>query len=326
MPDTHTHDIPAYAWLRPAKRININGTPTMKYAFAFITTLSIWLSASGQQNFDTVRIRPVKITDQIYMLKGSGGNIGVMIGKDGTLMIDNQFAPLANKINGAIKTLDPGEIRFLINTHLHGDHSGGNENFKRMGVTVVAHDMVRERLSKEQTNRQGQVTPARDKDALPVITFANKLNFHLNDEDIELIHLDPAHTDGDVAIHFIKADVYHMGDMFVTYGYPYIDYGSGGSINGFITTLDKLLAMMNDNTRIIPGHGEVSTKKDMKKFRDTLVDIRDQVAAAFKKGKKVEEITGLGITDKYDAEWGKGFIKGKDFVLGIAENLKPPAK
>ena len=256
------------------------------------------------------------------MLKGSGGNIGVMIGKEGTLMIDDQFAPLSNKINGAIKTLDPGEIRFLINTHLHGDHSGGNENFKRMGVTVVAHDMARERMGKESVNRGNEVTPPRDKDALPVITFANKLNFHLNDEDIELIHFDPAHTDGDVAIHFVKANVYHMGDMFVTYGYPYIDYSNGGSINGFITTLDKLLAMMDDKTRIIPGHGELCTKADMKKFRDSLADIRDQVAAALKKGKKVEEITGLGITDKYEAEWGKGFIKGKDFVLSIAENLK----
>src|SRR6188474_3857501 len=124
------------------------------------------LNALAQQNFDTVKIQPIRVTESIYMLKGSGGNIGVFIGKDGTLMVDDQFAPLSNKINGAIKTLSPNDIRFLVNTHLHGDHSGGNENFKRMGVTVVAHDMVRERLSKEQTNRQGQVTPARDKDAL----------------------------------------------------------------------------------------------------------------------------------------------------------------
>ncbi len=220
--------------------------------------MMVWCSVLAQNNFDTVSIRPVKVTDQIYMLKGSGGNIGVMIGKDGTLMIDDQFAPLSNKINGAIKTLDPGEIRFLINTHLHGDHSGGNENFKRMGVTVVAHDMVRERMSKEKTNpATKEVTPPRDKDALPVITFANKLNFHLNDEDIELIHLDPGHTDGDVIVHFRKANVYHMGDMFVTYGYPYIDYSSGGSVNGFITALDKFLGMMDDNTKIIPGHGEL---------------------------------------------------------------------
>lgn len=296
----------------------------MKYILTPFTFFAIWLPLLAQENFDTVSIRPVKVAEHIYMLKGSGGNIGVMIGNEGTLMIDDQFAPLSNKINGAIKTLDPGEIRFLINTHIHGDHSGGNENFKRMGVTIVGHDMARERMSKEKVNpTNNEVTPPRDKDALPIITFADKLNFHLNDEEIELIHFDPAHTDGDVAVHFKKANVYHMGDMFVTYGYPYIDYSSGGSINGFISTLDKLLAMMDDNTKIIPGHGELCVKADMKKFRDKLADIRDQVAAALKKGKKVEEITGLGITDKYEAEWGKGFIKGKDFVLTIADNLKP---
>jgi len=299
----------------------------MKHLFTFSTALLSWSAVFGQASFDTVRIIPVKVTDQIYMLKGSGGNIGVMIGKDGTLMIDNQFAPLSNKINGAIKTLDPGEIRFLINTHLHGDHSGGNENFKRMGVTVVAHDNVRERMSTEKMNpNTNVVTPPRDKDALPVITFADKLNFHLNDEDIELIHLDPAHTDGDVVVHFRKANVYHMGDMFVTYGYPYIDYSSGGSVNGFIAALDKFLVMMDENAKIIPGHGELCSRADVKKFRDRLADIRDQVAAALKKGKKPSDITGLGITDKYDAEWGKGFIKGKDFVLTIADNLKPPSK
>jgi cyclase len=297
----------------------------MKYILTIIP-FSICFSILAQENFDTVRIRPVKVTDQIYMLKGSGGNIGVLIGKEGTLMVDDQFPPLSNKINGAIKTLDPGEIRFLVNTHIHGDHSGGNENFKRMGVTIVAHDMARDRMSKQTVDpTTKEITPPRDKDALPVITFADRINFHLNDEDIELIHFDPAHTDGDVAIHFIKANVYHMGDMFVTYGYPYIDFSSGGSINGFITTLDKLLAMMDSNTKIIPGHGELCTKADMKKFRDRLADIRDQVAAALKKGKKVEEITGLGITDKYEAEWGKGFIKGKDFVLTIAEHLKAPS-
>ena len=294
----------------------------MKYFLTFAVILTFFSVATAQQNFDTVRIRPVKITDQIYMLKGSGGNIGVMIGKDGTLMIDDQFAPLANKINGAIKTLDPGDIRFLINTHLHGDHSGGNENFKRMGVTVVAHDMVRERLSKEQTNRQGQVTPPRDSDALPEITFANKLNFHLNDENIELIHLDPAHTDGDVAIHFIKADVYHMGDMFVTYGYPYIDYNNGGSIIGFVESLDSFLKLMDDNTKIIPGHGEICTKADVKQFRDRLAEFRDEVTAALKNGKKVEDIGNLPIASKYDEAWGKGFVKGKDFTLQIAENIK----
>ncbi len=288
----------------------------------FILLTSLGALAQGN-NMDTVKIRPVKIADNIYMLKGSGGNIAVLIGKDGTLMIDNQFAPLSNKINGAIKTLDPGEIRFLINTHLHGDHSGGNENFKRMGATVVAHDLARERMGKEQVNKaMNRVTPPREKDALPVITFSDKLNFHLNDEDIVLHHFDAGHTDGDLIVQFKNANVVHTGDAFVRYGYPFIDVSSGGSVNGFISTLDKILLLIDDNTKIIPGHGEPATKADVKKVRDAVADIRDQVSSALKKGKKTEDISALGISDKYDADLGKGFVKGKDFVLMIAENLK----
>lgn len=289
----------------------------LTFFFAMATAVIL----AQQPNYDTVRIRPVPVSNNLYMLKGSGGNIGVLIGNDGTLMIDDQFAPLSNKINGAIKTLSPGEIKFLINTHLHGDHTGGNDNFKKMGITILAQDQVRERMSRETVNRMNEKVPPRDKDALPDITFADKLNVHINDEDIELIHFDPGHTDGDVIVHFKKADVYHMGDMFVTYGYPFIDVASGGSVNGMISTLDKVLALMDDKAKVIPGHGELSTKADVKMFRDRLADIRDQVAVALKKGKKKEELANLGITDKYDAEWGKGFLKGKDFVMLVADNL-----
>ncbi|HEY5749982.1 MAG TPA: MBL fold metallo-hydrolase [Chryseolinea sp.] len=291
--------------------------------FVMATTAAI---LAQQPNYDTVRIRPVLVSNNLYMLKGSGGNIGVLIGNDGTLMIDDQFAPLSNKINGAIKTLSPGEIKFLINTHVHGDHTGGNDNFKKMGITILAQDQVRERMTKETVNRMNEKVPPRGKDALPDITFADKLNLHINDEDIELIHFDPGHTDGDVIVHFKKADVYHMGDMFVTYGYPFIDVSSGGSVNGMISTLDKVLALMDDHAKVIPGHGELSTKADVKVFRDRLADIRDQVAAALKKGKKKEDLASLGITDKYDAEWGKGFLKGKDFVMLVADNLAIPSK
>lgn len=286
------------------------------------------LPVMAQENFDTVKIRTVQVAENLYFLKGSGGNIGVFIGKEGTLMIDDQYAPLSNKINGAIKTLSPHDIRFLVNTHIHGDHSGGNENFKKMGVTIVAHDKVRDRMSKEKINEDKTVTPPRPEDAWPVISFSSKLYFYLNQEDIELLHVSPAHTDGDVVIHFKKANVFHMGDMFVTYGYPYIDYSNGGSINGFISSLDVFLDMMDDKTKVIPGHGELCTKADVKRFRDRLAEIHDEVAAALKKGKKAEEITSLPIASKYDAEWGGGFLKGKDFVLQIAENLKAtqPAK
>jgi cyclase len=275
------------------------------------------INALAQQNLDTVRIRPVKVAENIYMLMGSGGNIGVMTGKEGTLMIDDQFAPLSGKINEAIKKLDPGDIRFVVNTHLHGDHSGGNENFKRMGSTIVAHDFVRVRMMQGQGN-----TPPRGKDALPIITFSDRLSFHRNDEDIELIHFDPGHTDGDVIVRFKNANVFHTGDAYGRHRFPYIDLSSGGTFTGYISTLDKILLVTDDNSKIIPGHGELSTKADIKKFRDQMVDIRDQISAALTKGKKVEEIPSLGITDKYDAELGKNFIKGKDFALLVAEELK----
>lgn len=285
--------------------------------------LSVIITASfAQSNYDTVKITPLKVTEQIYMLKGAGGNVGVLIGDEGTLMIDNQFAPLSNKINGAIKTLSPGEIKFAINTHVHGDHSGGNENFYKMGAVLVAHDNVRGRMLKEQVNtRTNRTTPPRDKDAWPLVTFGDKINFHLNGEDVILHHFDKGHTDGDVIVQFKNANVVHTGDAFVRYGYPYIDLSNGGSINGFINTLDKILVLIDDNTKVIPGHGDLATKADVKKVRDCVADIRDQVAAALKKGKKTEDMASLGITDKYEKEWGKGFVKGKDFVLVVAESL-----
>jgi cyclase len=293
----------------------------MKKHFLLLSGIIVVFASLAQENFDTVKIRPIKVDEHIYMLKGSGGNIGVLTGKDGVLMIDDQFAPLSQKIKDAIKSLDPGEIRFLINTHVHGDHSGGNENFKRMGVTVIAHERVRERMMKEHVNKETK-EPPRDKDAWPIVTLTDSVSLHLNDEDIDLLHFGNGHTDGDVIVHFKKANVFHTGDIFVRYGYPYIDASRGGGINGFIAYLDKLLPVMDEHSKVIPGHGELATKADVKLFRDKLTDIRDQVAAALKKGKKVEDIPALGITDKYDAEWGKGFLKGKDYILFIAEDLK----
>jgi glyoxylase-like metal-dependent hydrolase (beta-lactamase superfamily II) len=290
--------------------------------FLTIYVVCSFLASNGQANLDTVRIRPQKITDQIYMLKGSGGNIGVLAGSDGVLMIDDQFAPLSAKITDAMANLSPSPIRFLINTHIHGDHTGGNDNFSKKGVTIVAHDLVRERMQKEQVNKRlNRTTPPREKEALPLITFSDRLNLHLNNEDIELVHLDRGHTDGDVAIYFKNANVIHTGDAFVRYGYPFIDESSGGTINGFISSLDKLLAAVNDQTKIIPGHGELATKSDVKILRDQIADIRDQVAKALKNGKKVEDIPSLGITDKYEDKLGKGFLKGKDFATIVAASL-----
>ena len=162
----------------------------------------------------------------------------------------------------------------------------------------------------------------RDKDAWPVITFPDKLSLHLNGQDIDLLHFEAGHTDGDVIIHFKQANVFHMGDVFVRYGYPYIDMSNGGNINGLISTVDKVLAIMNDQSLVIPGHGEVCKKDEVKKYRDRLAAIRDKVASALKQGKKPEDLASLGITKAYDAEWGKGFIKGNDFVMVVAAGLQ----
>lgn len=275
------------------------------------------------QNFDTVRIRPQKLTEHIYMLKGSGGNIGLMTGPEGLVMIDDQFAPLSKKIRDAVRAINSDSIRFLINTHLHGDHTGGNENFRRMGVTIAAHDNVRERMSKEQFNaRANRTFPPRDKDAWPVLTFPTQMTIHLNGDDIVMNHFTNGHTDGDIIVQFKSANVFHTGDSFVRTSYPFIDGSSGGAINGYINNLDKILEITNDQSQIIPGHGELATKKDVKFVRDMVVDIRDQVAAALKKGKKIEDLPALNITAKYDEKWGAGFIKGKDFVITVAQSLE----
>lgn len=273
----------------------------------------VFVSASSfsQQNWDSIQVVPQNVRDNIYMLKGSGGNIGVITGTDGVAMVDDQFIQLSKKIRDAIASLSHEPIRFTINTHIHGDHSGSNEYFKQIGSTIVAQEMVRERM----------ITQPREKDAWPVITFPDRLSLHLDGQDIELIHFGPGHTDGDVVVYFKQANVFHMGDLFVTYGYPFIDLSSGGSINGMIACVDQALTLMNDESLVIPGHGDLCKKGDVKKFRDRLADIRDRVAAALKQGKKPEDLGGLGITKAYDDEWGKGFIKGKDFVITVAAGL-----
>lgn len=280
------------------------------------------ISVVAQQNWDTVKIRPLKLTENLFMLTGSGGNMGLLTGMEGNLLIDDQYAPLSEKIKTAIAALDKGPLRFVINTHLHGDHSGGNENFRKTGATLMAHDNVRSRMVKGTTDRNGNPVAPRNPDAWPMVTFDHRLNVHLNGQDMELLHLDKGHTDGDVVIYFRSANVIHTGDAFVRGRYPIIDRGSGGTYAGYINTLDIIYALANDQTRIIPGHGVLASRADVKKLRDVLVDIRDQVVAAIRKGTKIEDIPSLGITDKYDPELGKGFVKGKDFVLMVAEQMK----
>lgn len=286
----------------------------MKIQLYTLAFLMISAPLFSQNNMANVQITSRKLTESVYLLQGSGGNMGLLVGEDGALLIDDQFAPLSEKIKTAIAELNGGEVKVLVNTHLHGDHSGGNDNFGRWGALIVAQDNVRERM-------MGGNQP-RAKEALPVVTFPDRISLHWNNEELNLYHFAPGHTDGDVLIHFTKQNVLHTGDLFVRTGYPFLDLNNGGSINGYIENMDHILELTNAETKIIPGHGDLATREDVKRLRECIVDIRNTVQAALTNGTKVEDVSGLPIASKYDSVFGTtGFINGRAFVLAVAESL-----
>ena len=279
-------------------------------------------TAAFAQDFSKVEIQATKLTDTLYMLAGAGGNIGVSAGEDAVFVIDDQYAPLSEKITAAIAKLTPKPVKFIVNTHWHGDHTGGNENFGKAGALIVAHDNVRKRMSVEQFIEAFNMrTPPAPPVALPVVTFAQGVNFHLNGDEIRVMHVANAHTDGDAIVHFVKNDVIHMGDTYFNGMYPFIDSATGGSVEGTIAAVDKGLAMAGDATKIIPGHGPLSNKAELKAYRDMLAAISGRVKAAVAKGEKLENITAANLSSDYDERFGKGFIKGPKFVEMLAKDM-----
>ncbi|MEZ4701322.1 MAG: MBL fold metallo-hydrolase [Rhodothermales bacterium] len=276
--------------------------------------------ASGQQNFDNVQIETIPVSDNVYMLVGSGGNIGVSIGDDGTFIIDDQFAPLTEKIKAAIAAITPNPVRFVMNTHWHGDHTGGNENMGNGGALIVAHDNVYERMSTEQFRDANNTTPPSPKAALPVVTFAEDVSFHINGGTIHGIHVPHAHTDGDALIHFQEANVIHMGDTFFAGRFPYIDLGSGGSIDGVISAVNRALAIVNDDTKIIPGHGPLSTPADLRTYRDMLTKTRASIMQLVAEGKTLEDVQAAKPVADYES-WGAGFINMERYVEIVYTDL-----
>jgi len=274
-------------------------------------------SLAAQANMDTVQIRTQPAGKGVYMLLGSGGNIGLAVGNDAAFLIDDQFAPLTPKILTAVRAVTDKPVRFLVNTHWHGDHTGGNENLAAAGVILVAHDNVRTRMSSEQfIAALNSRTPASPAKALPVVTFSETVAFYLNDETIHVVHVPPAHTDGDAIVHFVNANVIHMGDTFFNGRYPFIDLSSGGSFDGVINAVNAALRYVNDSTKIIPGHGAMATRADLINYRDVLTKIRDRVAALIKQGKTKEQAIAAKPSAEWDAAWGTGFMK-PDVFLGI---------
>jgi cyclase len=295
----------------------------MRARLAAVLVLLAVPALAQQQDFSKVEVKAEKVAEGVYMLAGSGGNIGLSVGKSGTYVIDDQYAPLTDKILAAIRAITPEPVRFVVNTHWHPDHTGGNENMGKTGALLVAHENVRRRMSVEQFNATfNRSTPPSPEAALPVVTFTDAVTFHWNGDEIRVYHVPPAHTDGDAIVHFVKADVVHAGDVFFNGGYPYIDTSSGGRIDGVIEAAERILAGIGEKTRIIPGHGPLATKADLQTYRDVLKTLRDRIAKLKAEGKSRDEVIAAQPTADHDAKWGTGFMKGDAFTGLAYDSLK----
>jgi cyclase len=277
----------------------------------------------GQQDFSKVDVTSTDLGRGVHMLVGAGGNLGVSTGPDGAFLIDDQFAPLTPKIQAAIARFSPQPVRFVVNTHWHGDHSGGNENFGKAGSLIVAHENVRRRMSTEQfmeaMNRRVPASPA---GALPVVTFTDTISFYVNGDTLRVFHVRNAHTDGDAIVWFRAANVVHMGDAFVNGTYPFIDVSSDGSLRGIVAAADRVLAAVDDRTKIIPGHGALATRADLQRYRDVLAQIHARLLAEARRGRTVEQVLAAGLTKQWDAAWGAGFMKPDVFTRLAYESVR----
>jgi len=281
----------------------------------------------AQDDMSEVEIGVTDLGDGLYMLTGRGGNMGLSVGEDATFLIDDQFAPLTPKIRAAIAELTDQPVKFVFNTHWHFDHVGGNENFGETGSVIVAHDNVRERMSKDQFleafNRE---VPASPPEALPVVTFNDRVTFHLNGETIRAFHTPHAHTDGDSVIHFDGANVFHMGDTFFHKMYPFIDASSGGSVNGVIEAANAVLAMADEESVIIPGHGPIAGRDDLRAYRDMLATVRDSINAMIADGMSLEQVQAANPTADFDAMHNEmGMFEPAQWV-GLMYGLLTPAE
>ncbi|GJL93605.1 MAG: cyclase [Hyphococcus sp.] len=292
----------------------------MKKMFLTTTVLSTIFGFSAvhgpalaQRDYSNVEIKTTQVTDDIYMLEGAGGNIGLSIGDDGAFVIDDQFAPLSDKIAAAISALTDKPVEFVLNTHHHGDHTGGNEALGKSGAYIISHDNVHKRLSDAKNTSP---------DALPVITFSHSATFHRNGHEIYVKHPENAHTDGDSIVFFKNANVIHMGDVFFSGGYPYIDLKSGGSLSGYIQALEYVASLADDETKIIPGHGPLSSKVELDASIAMLKTVRSRVQAQIDEGLSEAEAIAARPLDDLDEEWGSGFMDSEFTVKTAYQSLK----
>lgn len=284
--------------------------------FTLLTFITLTTFAQNKE----VKITTDKLTDNIYVLKGRGGNIGLFVGDNEVFMIDDQFAPLSEKILKAIRTISDKPIKYLVNTHWHGDHTGGNANMQKEGAVIVSHENVRKRMGTEQVV-WGKKRPASPKEALPVITFSDDMRFYIDEEDIFITHVHNAHTDGDALVYFTTSNVLHVGDTYFQGKFPYIDLGSGGSIDGYIKGIEKMLVLSDNDTKIIPGHGNVTSKKELNAYLKMLKGLKRNVMNAINEGKTLEEVKNdAAITKDYTSF--SGWITEERIRETIYKSLK----
>ncbi len=290
------------------------------WLYAILTVCLSVTHAAAQQDFSKVEIKATKVAGNVYMLQGSGGNIGVSVGKDGILIVDDQFAPLADKIKAALKTLGDGKLKVVLNTHWHGDHTGSNAVFGPE-APIIAHDNVRKRLATEQKSELfKRTTPASPAEALPVITFDSSLSVHFNGEEIKVIHFPHGHTDGDSVIFFTGSNVVHLGDDLFAGRFPFVDLESGGTVQGLTKNIAEIIPKLPADVKLIPGHGPISTVDDLKLYHRMLVGTTAIVAKKMKAKKTLAEIKAEGLPEEWK-NWGTGFIKTDIWIETIFRSL-----
>jgi cyclase len=291
----------------------------MRTTIVAIAALSLAATAFAQdRDFSKIEIKVVKVAGNVYMLEGAGGNIGVSAGDDGVLIVDDQFAPLAPKIRAALKGIVDKPIHFILNTHFHGDHTGGNADFGK-DAPIIAHTNVRKRLAAGSTI-PGRETPPATAPALPVITFDDKVSVHYNGEEIRAVHMPHGHTDGDAVIWFTKSNVVHMGDDFFNGMFPFVDTASGGSIKGMTADVELVLSTLPDDAKVIPGHGKLSDKAGLRAFLDMLKGTTAAVQSAITAGKSLDDMKAEKVLAKWDS-WGQGFINTERWLTTLHAEL-----
>ena len=294
-----------------------------KLALGSAAVLFMVPALAQEQDFSAVQIETQRLTPNLFMLVGSGGNIALSTGADGSVLVDTQYAPLNAKILAAVRAAGGSDVEYVINTHWHGDHTGGNEPLGRAGALIIAHDNVLTRLSSEQFMAAfNQRVPPAPPEARPAVTFPTRTTFHLNGDVVQIVHVANAHTDGDSIVHFTNANVIHTGDAYMKDIYPFIDVGSRGSIDGFIAAADAVLSRSDTNTKIIPGHGALASRADLQRFHDMLVTVRGRIQALIEQGMSEDEVVAARPTAEFDAAWGQGFMNPQNFTRFSYQSLK----